>query len=324
MSRPENMARVLISVWLGACGLVAPLSDTDAEVLFDATVNRDTLTLGDPVLLNLRIRREPGDAVALVQSEDFLAPFEVRRQAPPTVREVPGNGVEETLAFELAVYRLGVIEVPSLVLQVRTAGGDSGLITSEPIPVVVRSVMPAGTSDIRDVKPPVDIEARIPEWFWFAVAALAGLVAAAIWFWRRRRRKPTVELPAPPIHWPDEVRKILRMQLLAKGEYKRYYSLLSEIMRRYLEDCVRVDAMERTTYELVRDLERVPVRKAELSALEGLLSEADLVKFAKLQPQDDVAAKAADGVLDLMRRLDAQHRPGNDETVNAAPAEATV
>ena len=36
------MARVLISAWIGACGLVAPLSGTEAEVLFDATVNRDT------------------------------------------------------------------------------------------------------------------------------------------------------------------------------------------------------------------------------------------------------------------------------------------
>ncbi|MDE2888555.1 MAG: hypothetical protein OXR72_10075 [Gemmatimonadota bacterium] len=317
------MARILISLWVAACGMVTTCVQASAEVLFEATVNRDTLTVGDPVLLSLRIRRESGDAVALVRNEDFLAPFEVRRQVPPVVREAPGGGVEETQAFELAVYRLGVIEVPSLVLRVRTAGGDSGLITSEPIPVVVRGVMPAGMSDIRDVKPPVDIEARIPPWFWFVVAALAGLVAAAIWLWRRRRRKPVIDTP-PPIHWPDEVEKILRMRLLENGEYKRYYSLLSEVMRRYLEDRFRVDAMECTTHELVHDLERVAVGKAELSALDGLLSEADLVKFAKLRPQDEVATKAAEAVLDLMRRLDAQHRPGDDRTENAAPAVVTA
>lgn len=317
------MARILLSVWIGACGLAAPLSGTEAEILFDATVSRDTLTLGDPVLLNLRIRREPGDAVTLVQNEDFLAPFEVRRQVPPAVREAPGGGVEETLAFELAAYRLGVIEVPSMVLRVRTAGGDSGLITSEPIPLVVRGVMPAGMSDIRDVKPPVDVEARIPRWFWFVVAALAGLAAAAIWFWRRRRSKPSVDSP-PPIHWPDEVEKIRRMRLLENGEYKRYYSLLSEVMRRYLEDCIRVEAMERTTHELVHDLERVPVAKAELTALDGLLSEADLVKFAKFRPQEDAAEDAAEAVLDLMRRLDARHRPGEEHTENAAPVVVTA
>lgn len=317
------MARILISAWIGALSLAAPLSGTEAEILFDATVNRDTLTLGDPVLLSLRIRRESGDAVALLRNEDFLAPFAVRREAPPVVREAPGGGVEETLAFELAVYRLGAIDLPSLALQVRTAGGDSGLITSEPIPVVVRGVMPAGMSDIRDVKPPVDLEARIPAWFWFAVAALAGLVGAVIWFLLRRRRKPAFD-PPRPIHWPDEVRKILRMRLLENGEYKRYYSLLSEVLRKYLEDRFRVDAMERTTHELVLDLERAPVGKAELTALDGLLSEADLVKFAKLRPQDEVATKAAEAVLDLMRRLDAQHRPGDDRTENAAPAAVTA
>ncbi|MDE2998053.1 MAG: hypothetical protein OXU79_03125 [Gemmatimonadota bacterium] len=316
------MVRVLISAWIGAWSLAAPLSGTAAGILFDATVDRDTLTLGDPVLLNLRIRRDPGDTVVLLQNEGFLAPFEVRRRMPPAVREAPGGGVEETLAYELAVYRLGVVEIPSLALLVRTAGGDSGLITSQPIPVVVRSVMPAGMSDIRDVKPPVDVEARIPRWFWFVVAALAGLAAAAIWFWRRRRNKPAVD-PPPQIRWPDEVEKILRMRLLENGEYKRYYSLLSEAMRRYLEDRFRVDAMERTTHELVQDLERVPVGNAELSALDGLLSEADLVKFAKFRPPDDVAEDAAQAVLDLMRRLDAQHRNGEERTENAAPAAVT-
>ena len=85
--------------------------------------------------------------------------------------------MEENLAFELAVYQVGVIEVPSLVLHVRTTQGDSGLITSDPIPVIVRSVKPAEMMDIRDVKPPIDIEARIPGWFWFAVAVLVGVAA---------------------------------------------------------------------------------------------------------------------------------------------------
>ena len=318
------MARVLISVWIAACGLLVSSPGARAEVLFDAAVNRDTLTVGDPVLLNVRVLREAGDAVALMQDEGFLAPFEVRRRVPPAVRETPDGRVEETLAFELAVYRPGAVEVPSLVLQVRTAEGDSGLITTVPIPVVVRSVRPSGMTDIRDVKPPVDIDASIPAWFWIALAVLIGLVAALIWYWNRRRRKPGVDPPRPPVVWPDEVAKILRMGLVEKGALKRYYSLLSEVMRRYLEDRVRVDAMECTTHELVRDLRRVPVGEAEVSALERLLSEADLVKFAKLRPRDDVALKAADSVLDLMRRMDEQVQAGEDDSVIAAPAEATV
>ena len=318
------MVRVLISVWIGACSLALSSPDASAEVVFDATVDRDTLTVGDPVRLSLRIRREPGDAVVLLQNEGFLAPFEVRRQVPSAVREMSEGRVEESLAFELAVYQVGVIEVPSLVLQVRTAEGDSGLIISDPIPVIVRSVKPAEMMDIRDVKPPVDIEAGIPGWFWFAVAVLVAVAAGTLWYWKRRSRKPKVEPPPPPIVWPDEVAKILRMQLVEKGAFKRYYSLLSEVMRRYLEVRVQVDAMECTTSELVQDLRRVSIGEAEVLALEVLLSEADLVKFAKLRPRDEVATKAAETVLDLMRRLDAQRRESDDENVNSAPAEATA
>ena len=191
------MARVLISVWIAAFGLSISSPGARAEVLFDAAVNRDTLTVGDPVLLSVRILREPGDAVALMQDEGFLAPFEVRRRVPSEVRETPDGRVEETLAFELAVYRPGAVEVPSLVLQVRTAEGDSGLITTGPIPVVVRSVRPSGMTDIRDVKPPVDVDASIPAWFWIALAVMIGLVAALLWYWNRRRRKPGVDPPRP-------------------------------------------------------------------------------------------------------------------------------
>ena len=163
------------------------------------------------------------------------------------------------------MYQVGVIEVPSLVLHVRTTQGDSGLITSDPIPVIVRSVKPAEMMDIRDVKPPIDIEARNTG---------LVLVRRGRFGWRRGgntvvlgsggSRKPEVEPPPPPIVWPDEVAKILRMQLVEKGAIKRYYSLLSEVMRRYLQDRVRVDAMECTTSELVLDLRRVSIREAEV------------------------------------------------------------
>ena len=317
------MVRVLISVWIGACGLALSAAYTGAEVTLHATVDRDTLTVGDPVLLSLRISREAGDAAALMRNEGFVAPFEVRREVPPSVRKMPDGRVEETLAFELAVYRVGAIEVPSLVLHVRTAEGDSGLTTSEPIPVLVRSVKPAEMTDIRDVKPPVDIKASIPGWLWFAMAVLAGVVAGTLWYWKQRRRKPESE-PPPPVVWPDEVAKIVRMRLVEKGAFKRYYSLLSEVMRRYLEDRVRVDAMECTTSELVHDLRRAGIGEAEVAALEGLLSEADLVKFAKLTPLDQAAAKAPETVLDLMRLLDAHRRQSDHDPVNAAPAEATA
>ena len=318
------MARVLISAWIAACGLVVSSPGALAEVLVDAAVNRDTLTVGDPLLLDVRILRESGDAVALMQSEGFLAPFEVRRRVSPAVRETPDGQVEETHAFELALYRLGAVEVPSLVLQVRTAEGDSGLVTTGPIPVVVRSVKPSDMTDIRDVKPPVDIDARIPAWFWIALSVLIGLVAVLLWHWKRRRGKPEVDPPRPPVVWPDEVAKILRMRLVERGALKRYYIMLSEVTRRYLEDRVRVDAMECTTHELVQALRRVPVGNAEVSALERLLTEADLVKFAKLRPRDEVALKAADSVLDLMRQIDARVQSCEDDSVIATPAEATA
>ena len=78
--------------------------------------------------------------------------------------------------------------------------------------------------------------------------------------------------------------EIENMDLLGNGEYKRYYTLVIDVMRRYLERRYGILAMDETTYEIMSDLEH---RGSSIEGLEALLQEADLVKFAKYVP--DVA-----------------------------------
>jgi hypothetical protein len=281
---------------------VAPCSSAEISLL--AGVNRDTITVGDPVTFRVRVWRGTDDHVEVLSEGPFPGPFEIRDVRPPTVRESDRGGVEETRDYVITLYRTGEFEVPPLMLRFRAANGDTGSIRSSPIPVVVKSVKPEDLSDIRDIKPPVEIAVRVPLWAWVVAACTLIVAAAAIWYGRWRRRRPREEPPPPPVDWHAELEKIARMGLVDRGEYKQYYTLLSELFRRYLEARAGIDAMERTTFEIMWDLRDHPVGRRCATDVEGLLSEADMVKFAKYRPPETTASGTVARVRDLMDRID--------------------
>jgi hypothetical protein len=110
---------------------------------------------------------------------------------------------------------------------------------------------------------------------------------------RHRKRRPVVEAPKPELP-PDYVAlkalaEIESMHLLEDGQLKRYYTLVVDVVRHYLERRYGVDTMDRTTDEILYELTE---RRLQVGDLEPLLREADLVKFAKFKPEILVGKRA--------------------------------
>ena len=69
---------------------------------------------------------------------------------------------------------------------------------------------------------------------------------------------------------------------------KEYYTILSGIVRKYLEDQFEILAMELTTYEILTDFEKSFGKNPDIRIkLEELLQLSDLVKFAKEAPSTE-------------------------------------
>ena len=70
-----------------------------------------------------------------------------------------------------------------------------------------------------------------------------------------------------------------------KGEIKKYYTELTEILRQYLENRFRVYSLELTTAETLEALIKTGFKKnGSYNDLKTVLTGADLVKFAKYNP----------------------------------------
>ncbi|SVB91465.1 uncharacterized protein METZ01_LOCUS244319, partial [marine metagenome] len=95
----------------------------------------------------------------------------------------------------------------------------------------------------------------------------------------------------------DEINLISKSGYTAAEGAKEYYSKLSFIIRNFLEIKVFDHSLESTTDELLYELKRIKssgklkLTSSTLNNLHQVLQTADLVKFAKYYPDEDIAKK---------------------------------
>lgn len=173
--------------------------------------------------------------------------------------------------------------IPELPFNFVTPSGDTIRSYARGVDVAVRFIA-ADSAALAANKDQWEAPPSYLAWSLAAVAALA-LAALAWWLWRRRRER-VEEAPPVPVLPADyvalaELTRIEKLGLLERGEFKKYYTLVVDAVRNYLHGRFGVDAMDRTTEELLYD---VGDRGLRIESLEPLLREADLVKFAKHLP----------------------------------------
>ncbi len=124
---------------------------------------------------------------------------------------------------------------------------------------------------------------------------LAALAALGYWWYKKRpkKEKPQEIVFTSPIEKATTLLQQLESKgLWQKGEVKSYYSELTDIARTYIEEEIKIPAMESTTSELIVSLrntaknKKLKLSKETLENLEKVLMQADLVKFAKVKPLD--------------------------------------
>jgi hypothetical protein len=139
-------------------------------------------------------------------------------------------------------------------------------------------------TDIRDIKPPVEIPNGW-EWLWWTLAVLAIIVLAILlWrWWQRKQANARVEMEVPP---HERARRKLQEALDYFDRPKPFCILVSDAVRLYLEERFGLRAPERTTEEFLADLSRsVALTDRQKASLQEFLTACDMVKFAKYEPR---------------------------------------
>ena len=268
----------------------APAAGT-GPVTFSARADHAQVTVGDPIVVTFSVRHPEGLTVATFDADHALGAVERLADTTLAPKRLPDGTVEEARVVTFAAYKPGPGEIPAVKVVLRDAAGKETEAVSAPITFNVASVLKEGESQPADLKGPIELKERLL-WPWFALGALV-LAVAAVLLWRRLRR-PRPAAPAPvvaaapprPEHEIayEELQRLLASGLLERGEVKKFYIALAEIIRRYLGRRFEFDAFECTTWEILEVMRSARLSATTQTLLAEFLGLCDLVKFAKHLP----------------------------------------
>ncbi len=149
--------------------------------------------------------------------------------------------------------------------------------------------------DIRDVKPveyPKDYTLLVI----LCLAAAAAIIFGILRFLKYRQRKISEKAAPAKAPWEialEKLETLRREDLIPRGEIKKYYTVLCDIIRWYFEQKFSVKAPEMTTQEFLEHLAGLPhLNSSQNETLKDFMNSCDMVKFAKFNPEASFAEES--------------------------------
>lgn len=191
---------------------------------------------------------------------------------------------------------------------------DDSNFYSQPIRLFVETVKIDTSQSIYDIYGIYEVNYPLTEravdftkqyWHWFLILVL--LIIIFILF-RKYKNRPVEKYIAPKIIIPAHITALAALNQLKKQKgweqenRKKYYSQLTDAVRLYLEDRFKIQALEQTTTEIIRDLKFADITANDKEFLKQILQQADFVKFAKFKPTNEDGLLALDKSFDFVEK----------------------
>ena len=298
--------RVVRHVSAVALAFGALRAAAQAPLRAGVTVTPDTVRVGDPFVVRVRVQAAAGTLITFPAPPDTSGPVQARDPRRVDTVASPTGDVDVVATYRVSAWDVGSLPFGLADVAVRDAAGDRRVPLGA-YHVFVRSVLPADSA----LRVPKPARAPLPDapsvlikwWPWILAAAV--VVALLGWlvsrWWARRRGRRQQDDP-----YGRAVREFARLEklgLIEAGEHGRLVALAADVVREYLAALFPEAARSLTSSEVLgalADREEVPNDR-----LAALLEFADLVKFAAVRIGADAARQAfgeARGVVDDVER----------------------
>ncbi len=171
---------------------------------------------------------------------------------------------------------------------------DAHRIETPEVTVRVTSLLPEDLKAVKlnEILPPVPLPRSHMIWLWAAGGViLLALAFGGAMLWYKRRKSTALngesQKPAHELAY-ESLQDLVRQDLIGKGEIKRFYQCVSDILRRYIENRFGLRAPEQTTEEFLAGLDRESNFPDQYKGLlNTFLRHCDLVKFAEYLPKTE-------------------------------------
>lgn len=295
-----------------------------SDCIITASVDKNSVVVGDPVTLNVVVRYQSQQNCIIPDDINF-GKFKLLNRSVKS--ESRGDQKIDTYTFILTPLELGEVSIPPITVYTSVDAGypdeESHLSTQE-IKISVSGVIKEEQPQLKDILPPEKVYERTYLLIYIVVGLLifGMLIYLITRYLKKRRLSAAKEIgegdSTPPISPYEEaiiaLKNLEEQRLIGRSEYKQLYLQLTEILKRFVERFYGFGATEMTTYELTAYLLDHPQPNLSLEDVRGILSQADLVKFARFTPEPEMAYKDFNGVKDIIEKAARPNPVARDET----------
>jgi hypothetical protein len=262
---------------------------------FNASARIDTnqIKIGEQFHLILEAQVPSGYKFSFPQVPDTITKLEITDRSKIDTSELQEKKLfSYRQVFTVTCFDSGYYPVPPFVFSYQQPGDTTQHFTeTEAMLISVQGIAVDTTKNIRDIKQPLSVPFTFAEAVPYILAALgiAGIIFLVMYYRKKFRKKEVVTkvfVPTRPPHEIalEELKKLEAERLWQQGLVKQYHSRLTDIVRTYIEHRYKIIAMELTTGEIMEAINRTAVETEWREKLFQMLSIADMVKFAKVQP----------------------------------------
>ncbi len=263
-----------------------------------SSIDSTSIKIGEQITYEIQVETDTTNLVVFPEGQTFTPLEMIASYAIDTVKNKDKFSLIKK--YGLTQFDSGAYTIPRQKIIV----GDKTFFTDS-LKVEVNNIIVDTTKQgLYDIKPMIDVKKRGSDWWKYLLITLLvlGIIAAALW-WFIWRQKPLTEDEKIALLPPYDRAK-LALQKLDESHYleheqlKDYYSELTLIIRKYLDEKVYDHSLESTTDELIsklrllKDGNQIDLSAETIKNIESILRRADLVKFAKSAP--DVALAELD------------------------------
>ena len=266
------------------------------DVAVTAKLDTNAMLIGDHVGLTLKYTGPAKSQVLWPFLPDTIlgSIAVIGRGKIDTAYSADKKSVMLSQQLNFTCYDSGFYTIPQIPFRYRVLPDTtSRMITSSMMLLAVHTVKVDTTQAIKPIIGPLKIPITFREMLPWILAGLAviAVILLVIWYLRKRKKaEPIFKLRPKVVLLPhelalQEMEKLRVKKLWQTGMIKEYYSELTGILRRYIENRFIVPALEQTSAEIMDSLTgNAGCPPKVLSKLGELLVLADLVKFAKTKP----------------------------------------
>ena len=278
------MKRIIFIISLIACVLSA-----SAQVYVESKIDSIEILIGEQTSVALSVTAKKGAKVNMpvYEPSQYITPgVEVLAHSDADTSQLDNGLLKITKRYTLTSFDENLYYLPPMTVNV-----DGKNYKSKSLALKVLTV-PVDTLHPEKFYPPKGVQSNPFLWsdweqaFWLSVVFVLICVLTYYLWTRFKENKPVIAkvriIKKLPPHQKalKEIEHIKENKMSVSEDQKTYYTLLTDVLRKYIKARFGFNAMEMTSTEIISRLQQEEDRKM-IDELNELFMTADLVKFAK-------------------------------------------